>query len=891
MSDYHHNPLSTQVARRSSTRVSLQGSRTNKRQSQYSLLNPNVFPVRKSTSHSVHRPSSVAETEESYDPYRPSRTQISKSHADHMRVTVLRGMSQQSARQATTRAVSQTSSKYRSVVRAQHTDDTYIVAGSPPATRMHSAGTSQLQRLAVNRRISRGSSQATMASRRSAASVSSIIKARKSTSYKRNVSFIHHRKRSLSGRHPHLRSREHQPSPFTLQERFARDQTRALAQSYTQDQEEDEEPPSSPPASRSFSGESPEPEEIPIVRSRKAPIGGLEDIKVRSRVGSHYFRDDARKVSTEIEKLCDEAFNKLPVGSGVTTPGTIDTGKRDSSNTYRTYQSSITSISMHDDSLPMRTRHQMRSKEIQSSYQDRPLPKPPATERPMDTEHLVSYTQRELAKARDLLKRRVAEADMGPGFLDEVIVHLDRLMQPSFIRISDDERRAASTPDPNSGIPRKDTFEQILEKNNIGFRSASEPVKGRESTKGQTVRLVGSPSSLMPISPVKPLTIRKKSESSTPSSGSPRKITSNERLVTTEELYGQQARERRSAGLAPLDHQSLAPIEEDEDKENFDPAERNRSGYQGEPKKRNWFRRRQQVLPPPPPLKDHRASPEYNTREDVEAGKRRSDLSSQESQISEPKTFGKGRFLKIFSAKRSNKESSKVPGADYDLDDGNSLVTEDSTRYYDHAQTYMSGALTNTSVSNIANRGSNGSRDDKLMPPPPIPRGIQPQHQNWLARFLRIKPAVNIMCFQVSKVKARKEVAAVFREWRRYGMRDIVVDKAAARIWAKVDVKNCAYLALYVLSQCLLLCLKNSSANIQIKRSVFPPSHSPPSSTRYFIAAAVPIWPSDASLRKKGPNHLLSASLKRLDEFSASEAWSSRISVLWPRSERVLVCN
>ena len=103
----------------------------------------------------------------------------------------------------------------------------------------------------------------------------------------------------------------------------------------------------------------------------------------------------------------------------------------------------------------------------------------------------------------------------------------------------------------------------------------------------------------------------------------------------------------------------------------------------------------------------------------------------------------------------------------------------------------MSGALVNASTQSVFNHGKNGSRDDNLMPPPPVPRAIQPQHQNWLARFLRIKPAMHVMCFHVSKIRARKEVVGVFKDWRKFGMRDIVVDKAAGRVWARVDVKNC----------------------------------------------------------------------------------------------------
>ncbi len=611
-----------------------------------------------------------------------------------------------------------------------------------------------------------------------------MIIARRSMSYKRNVSFIHNRKRSFSGRHPRLRNQEHHTSPFTLQERFLRDQsqlhakTRALSISPSTSMKE------TPPL-----------EDLPVVRSRKSPV--KEHTAKKSRVASHYWKDDARKVSVEMEKLCDDAFNRSPIASSIPTPRTEATGNRFSQNTY---SSPATSFSVYEDPVPVSVTRHSKARKIEVDYRQRPLPLLPATERHMDAEHLGSYTQRELEKTRDLLKKRAAEATMSPGYLDEVIAHLDRLMQPSTIRLHEEERRAVSTPDPNSGIPRKDTFEQIMEKNYIGFRSASEPAKRQDTTQTQsTIRVVDSSNGLKPISPIKPLTIRKKSGSSTPSAGSPRPIIRTERLYTTEELYGE-VEDHRPAGLALLEYPSLEPIDEDEDKENFDPATR-RTEFR-DPKKRKWFHRRQPVQRskdndkgPPLPIKGQQQLLSYLHPLEQKARNRSSDVPSEESQISEHKKgLGKARLFKIFSSKHDSKESEKSARGDYDLGDADSLVTEDSTFNYNPQHAYMSGALQNASHSSVLRpnkHGKNNSTEDAMMLPPPIARVIVPQPQNWLARFLRIKPAVSVMCFQVSKVRARKEVAGVFREWRKYGMRDIVVDKMAGRIWARVDVKNC----------------------------------------------------------------------------------------------------
>ena len=123
---------------------------------------------------------------------------------------------------------------------------------------------------------------------------------------------------------------------------------------------------------------------------------------------------------------------------------------------------------------------------------------------------------------------------------------------------------------------------------------------------------------------------------------------------------------------------------------------------------------------------------------------------------------------------------------DYGLDDSESFETITSSRQ--HHSAYMTGALPNPSSTTVQHTRKTTDDTGASVPPP---RVIQPQPQNWLARFLRIKPAMSVICFQISKTRARKEVASIFREWRKYGLRDIVIDKTAGRIWARVAEKNC----------------------------------------------------------------------------------------------------
>jgi serine/threonine-protein kinase HSL1 (negative regulator of Swe1 kinase) len=64
--------------------------------------------------------------------------------------------------------------------------------------------------------------------------------------------------------------------------------------------------------------------------------------------------------------------------------------------------------------------------------------------------------------------------------------------------------------------------------------------------------------------------------------------------------------------------------------------------------------------------------------------------------------------------------------------------------------------------------------------------------QNWLARLFRVKPARSYLCFHISRKRARQEVAIILREWRKYGMRDVHVDKERNLIFARVGSPNCS---------------------------------------------------------------------------------------------------
>lgn len=62
---------------------------------------------------------------------------------------------------------------------------------------------------------------------------------------------------------------------------------------------------------------------------------------------------------------------------------------------------------------------------------------------------------------------------------------------------------------------------------------------------------------------------------------------------------------------------------------------------------------------------------------------------------------------------------------------------------------------------------------------------------NWFSKFLHIKPAVKILALQLPKGRARKEVVKILREWKKYGLEDVRVDKHTGSAHGTVGPLNC----------------------------------------------------------------------------------------------------
>lgn len=651
-SDYHH--ITRPILRRSSTRASLQGKGHIRTRSQFSII---VDDHIRRPSYASARQSSVAETEGSYDPYRSSRPQLANTQADHARITVLRG---QADSMPGRRAASGTPSFRNPSLGRVESGAVYSIHSSPPPLPTTADGRPHILR---RQQMARHYSRSSIASSRRSYGTANGKGIRTSMSYKRGVIFNHGSKRSSSGLEPQPRESKRQDS-VNLHKRYVGDEQSQSTSSQLS------------PIKGNYS---PQPTFSPKVRSRKEKSTrnlAEEMVARKSKRASIHWKEEARKVSSELENLCDEAFNP-PYAPAVPLNNSVSDGDYRG----RRYESPAYSVANESQfaSSSIIQPSSLRASSEADKYRQRPLPRPPLRDQ------IETKAQDELTRARELLLKRAQ--DLSPGALDEVIAQIDRLMQQRNLGLTDQEyqKRIASAPvsrsvDARLLSPVKEVDEwnrtpmKTLMKTAQGYRASSDPnpvsaidydrwKSGNAYEDRSTIRLVGYENVPRPA----PLVIRKQSKESVKTED---KTRSRENLLAAYINSGNQEnsrndpthrpqsragynKDRTSAGSSALD-----PIVEDENKENEDPLAMKRAS--GDSRKRGWFRKRwsdrsdprslDSNEPPTPPLKDGYSDP-----------KRASEVPSEESHHSEPKQekSAKGIFSKLFKS-RENKGSKSV---------------------------------------------------------------------------------------------------------------------------------------------------------------------------------------------------------------------------------------
>ena len=166
------------------------------------------------------------------------------------------------------------------------------------------------------------------------------------------------------------------------------------------------------------------------IRSKKVQAASSEALLPASNPGrgSQSWTEDVRQLSSSLAMDCDEAFNRC----------NIDTESK-KGDTLR--PSSIVR-----KSSPLATQAPINAQKSRlASFDDRPLPPPPARSESTNIELLEARKQAELRKALG--------GEESSRYLDRMVSHIDHLMQPS-----SPERRTSSAP----AESKYNAFERLL---------------------------------------------------------------------------------------------------------------------------------------------------------------------------------------------------------------------------------------------------------------------------------------------------------------------------------------------------------------------------------------------------------------------------------------------
>lgn len=252
------------------------------------------------------------------------------------------------------------------------------------------------------------------------------------------------------------------------------------------------------------------------IRSRKAQSAAsqppLPTVGAKSGRGSQIWTEDVRQLSSSLAKDCDEAFNRSTVASNCEALEKVTGGSSAVVGTNQKLKRSI--------------------------LDTRPLPPPPSRSDSVKVELLEARKQAELRKA--------SGEDVSLGYLDRMVSHIDRLIEPTSPVQAHPERRTSSAPVEKKHLtsgrllpsiyegggedvsPRglsdfSNTADSHRHAHAKSGRTASAPeprvahktylddrFSRPDSDERDTIRVVNPSSPRSPVKPPAPLTIRKK---------------------------------------------------------------------------------------------------------------------------------------------------------------------------------------------------------------------------------------------------------------------------------------------------------------------------------------------------------------------------------------------
>jgi serine/threonine-protein kinase HSL1 (negative regulator of Swe1 kinase) len=320
---------------------------------------------------------------------------------------------------------------------------------------------------------------------------------------------------------------------------------------------------------------------------------------------SQLWTDDVRQLSSSLARDCDEAFNRSSAISS-------NDPQRINSNTLACFDPIHL---VRQPTTPTQARPISASqREMHASLNNRPLPPPPVRSESVKIELIEARKQAELRKSTG--------EDGSPGYLDRMVSHIDRLIQPMSPGAAYTDYRASSAPvdsihapsirplpsiceaGKEEDSPRRPTdFDRYKDQHRRNESKASriasapepryssqhhDPFVRAEPIIRNTIRVVNSPSPDEPVQIPAPLTIRKKSSQGgkLPPVDTIRNESDSDGKIPKHRDSGLELRQRYSSEAKPDAIPGLGRIDESDDRY----ANDSNSGTIVK-KKSTWFKR------------------------------------------------------------------------------------------------------------------------------------------------------------------------------------------------------------------------------------------------------------------------------------------------------------
>ncbi|KAI9709965.1 MAG: hypothetical protein M1820_003043 [Bogoriella megaspora] len=751
-SDYHH--LKTPPT--SSNEQAPPSEYHSRSKSQYSILNDEHLrsPVDRYE---------VPPSANSYDPYRASQTPVVGTSSPYTNVTVHRGTSSASGQRPPSSLRRENSLRVATLRKNGYPGSVASSSGSNKKSSLTSASIrSRRRRISQARAASHASLHRSSISRSSLGSSvwpsSPPGVVRPNSMHKRGVSFDHLRRSSTGNG---LAA----PSAPRAEMRTTPDSQKTARL---------------PKNSASLPMRSTSPAVLtPDIKSRKEVnrLSKTPQIRLRKPHNPSYEVDtEARKVSNELGKACEEAFFRSSIGSST------QDSEEEKATAYGTPPSSFSVQQSKHTSQGVGDKLSHHNADV---AQNRPLPALPETP--------DSFLKRELAETRKRLAAyQAAEGENTTANLSEVMAHIDGLLKAESVsngRPTSRGQDLATSTNCTSLLSIIDEKEEGRERRIRGIderRSATDPVQSnrplpsprRHTERPTTIRVI-EPSSPLPIAP-KPLNIRKRSGETLSTQAARDAITpaTDQQYLQVQDPYGwvsNRGSQGSSEAITAIPTQNSNNTGRLPGAENFNSLVKKRSG---------WFKRKASATDPAETAKSVVApwqEPEDRTDRGRLFAKQPSEQQPASATSSEfpmrqkrdEKTGFREGFLKILGMKQDNKKSrysrfdigckspltslpiktqltSHPTSATTDFDDIDSSISTNSARRTPSSE----HAITNPSSSAF--------------------------QQNWISRILHIKPHRQVLLINLPRPRARGRLISLLKSWEQHGLVILPPPPAAA---------------------------------------------------------------------------------------------------------------